>query len=470
MSENFVYPVKKGHDYTVTVESLAFGGKGIARVEEYVLFIRRALPGDVCRIRVTKRKRSFGEARILAIEQPSPLRQQPPCEHFEWCGGCTWQNMSYENQLMQKTAIVKQAFKRPDDLGDFPVLDTLPAARPYAYRNKMEFSFADRKWLIPQDLDNPEISKAFALGLHVPGTFDKILHIERCLLQSDPANDILKYVSRYAQEAGLPAYGIRSHEGLLRFLVLRQSRATGEIMVNLVTSRDAREELTPLARGLMNTFKEVASVVNNVNSRKAQIAQGEQEFLLAGKSSISDTIGPFTFDISANSFFQTNTDQAAKLYDVALEFAGLSGRETVWDLYCGTGTITLFLARKAKQVYGFEIVPGAIEDARNNARRYNAGNIEWFAGDVREHMKSVAETPDVLVTDPPRAGMHPEVVETILEVKPGRIVYVSCNPTTMARDMKTLQQAYNVVRVQPVDMFPQTYHIETVALLELKPG
>ncbi len=470
MSENFVYPVKKGHDYTVTIESLAFGGKGIARVEDYVLFIRRALPGDVCRVRVTKRKRSFGEARILTLEQPSPLRRSAPCEHFEWCGGCTWQNMSYENQLMQKTAIVKQAFKRPEDLGEFPVLDTLPADAPYAYRNKMEFSFADRKWLTPRDLDNPAISKDFALGLHVPGTFDKILHIEHCLLQSDAANAILKFISQYAQKEGLPPYGIRTHQGLLRFLVLRQSRATGEIMVNLVTSRDAREELMPLARDLIDRYEEVTSVVNNVNSRKAQIAQGEQEFQLAGKSTITDTIGPFRFEISANSFFQTNTAQAARLYDIALEFAGLSGRETVWDLYCGTGTITLFLARKARKVYGFEIVTGAIEDAKSNARRYDAGNIEWFAGDVREHMKAAGETPDVLVTDPPRAGMHPAVVETILEVRPARIVYVSCNPTTLARDMKLLQGSYTVKKVQPVDMFPQTYHIETVALLELRQG
>ena len=470
MSENFVYPVKKGHDYTVTIESLAFGGKGVARVDDYVLFVRRALPGDVCRVRITKRKRSFGEARILSIEQPSPLRIQPPCAYFEWCGGCTWQNMSYANQLLQKKTIVEQSFKRPDDLGDVPVLDTLACETPYGYRNKMEFSFADRKWLTPEDLDNPDISKAFALGLHVPGTFDKILHIEHCLLQSDTANTILKFISRYVQDAGLPAYGIRSHEGLLRFLVLRQSRASGEIMVNLVTSRDARKELTPLARELRERFGEVSSVVNTVNSRKAQIAQGEEEFLLAGKSVISDTIGPFRFDISANSFFQTNTAQAEKLYNTALEFAALSGRETVWDLYCGTGTITLFLARRAKKVYGFEIVESAIKDARNNAARYDIDNVQWFAGDVREHMTALEERPDVLVTDPPRAGMHPDVVETLLRIRPRRIVYVSCNPTTLARDLKILQQAYTVVKARPVDMFPQTYHIETVALLEVKPG
>ncbi|RMH65589.1 MAG: 23S rRNA (uracil(1939)-C(5))-methyltransferase RlmD [Calditrichaeota bacterium] len=467
MAENFVYPVKKGHDYTVSIERLAFGGKGIARVDNYVLFVARALPGDVCRVRITKRKRQFGEARILEIESPSPMRRQAPCTYFDWCGGCTWQNMDYTHQLEQKTAIVREALRHPYDLGDVNVEDIIPADPHWGYRNKMEFSFADRKWLTPEDLSNPEISKDFALGLHVPGTFDKILDIDHCMLQSAEMNRVLNEVDNWSREKKLQPYGIRSHEGLLRFLVLRQSRSTGAIMVNIVTSRPAGEELMPLAEHLIRHIPQVAGVVNNVNARKAQIARGDQEILLAGQPVITDAIGPFEFEISANSFFQTNTLQAARLYETALAFAGLTGTETVWDLYCGAGTITLFLARKARKVVGFEIEESSIRDARANARRYDIRHVEWLAGDVRQHMARLQEQPDVLVTDPPRAGMHADVVQSILEARPRRIVYVSCNPATLARDLHLLKEKYTIRRVQPVDMFPQTYHIETVAQLDL---
>jgi len=328
----------------------------------------------------------------------------------------------------------------------------------------MEFSFAEKKWLKPQELNNPDISKDFALGLHVPGTFDKIIHITNCMLQSDQANQVLDFVSHYAQENNMPAYGLRSHEGYLRFLVIRQSAYNSQIMVNIVTAYKD-EKLKQLADILINKFDFIAGVVNNINSRKAQIAVGEEEILLAGHNTIKDKIGPFIFDISANSFFQTNTKQAEVLYNTAISFAELKDSDTVWDLYCGTGTISLFLAQKALQVYGLEITQSAVDNAINNAKNHDINNISFIAGDVIDNMHHIKEAPDCIVTDPPRAGMHEKVVKSILEIKPQKIVYVSCNPTTLARDLQFLKESYRIDIIQPVDMFPQTYHIESVTRL-----
>ncbi len=463
--EQRVYPVKKNGEYTVRVDSLAFGGHGVARIEDYVLFVKRALPGDTVKVRIRKRKKSYAEAAVLEIVEPSALRVDAPCPYFRYCGGCTWQNMTYAEQLVQKQKIVADSVKHIAGLGSATVLPVLASDKPFAYRNKMEFSFADRKWLFPEDLGNPDISKDFALGLHVPGTFDKIIHIEHCLLQDDVCNEVLRFVSDYAREQGMPPYGIRSHEGLLRFLVLRKSHSSGEVMVNIVTSA-ADKRLKPMAESLAQRFPAVTSIVNNINSRKAQIAQGEEEHLLYGEPFIKDKIGSFEFRISANSFFQTNTAQAEKLYDTALDFAAISGKDEVWDLYSGTGTISLFLAGKARHVTGFELVESAVADARENATEHGFDNCTFIAGDVRDNMLHNRTRPDIILTDPPRAGMHEDVVKAILETAPRRVVYVSCNPTTMARDIKLMENDYRLEKVQPVDMFPQTYHIECVALLE----
>jgi 23S rRNA (uracil1939-C5)-methyltransferase len=284
------------------------------------------------------------------------------------------------------------------------------------------------------------------------------------MLQSDQANQVLRFVSRYAQEHNMTPYGLRSHEGLLRFLVIRQSFDNSKIMVNIVTAfKD--EKIKHLARQLVQKFDFVDSVVNNINSRKAQVAIGEEEILLAGQGSIEDRIGSFRFNISANSFFQTNTRQAEILYKKVIEFAGLSENETVWDLYCGTGTISLFLAQKARRVYGFEITQSAVDNAVQNAASHHTDNISFIAGDVIDNMHKIHEIPDCLVTDPPRAGMHEKVVNSILEIAPEKIVYVSCNPTTMARDLQLLQKSYKIDVIQPLDMFPQTYHIECITRL-----
>lgn len=461
---NSPYPVKKNGVYLLKITSLAFGGSGISRLDDYVVFVKRAIPGDIVNARIIKRKKNFAEAVIESFIEKSAIRIDAPCPYFEYCGGCTWQNMTYHDQLKFKTEIVSDALKHISGLDNSALRPIVAANTSFHYRNKMEFSFADKKWLKPEDLNNPFVSKNFALGLHVPGTFDKIIHIENCMLQSEKANRVLEYISKYCRENNLEPYKIRSHEGFLRFLVIRQSFYNNKTMINIVTAyRDDR--LKKLAAELMNTFDFIIAIVNNVNTRKAQIAVGEEEFLLAGKDIIEDKIGPFVFNISANSFFQTNTQQAEQLYNKVLEFSDLNIKEMVWDLYCGTGTISLFLAQKVKQVFGLEIAASAIENARLNAAKYNINNITFIPGDVVGNMHHLKDKPDLIVTDPPRAGMHEKVIEGILEANPKKIIYVSCNPATMARDLQLLIKNYKIDIIQPVDMFPQTYHIECVTRL-----
>lgn len=462
------YPVKRGKEYELTIERLAFGGAGVARMDNYVIFVKGALPGDVVIARIGKRKKSFAEAKLITLLSASEHRIEAPCPYFEWCGGCTWQNMSYSDQLSYKQKIVAESFSHLAGLSDIAVEPVMASDSAFAYRNKMEFSFADRRWLLPHELGQPDISMDFALGLHVPGTFDKILQIDHCLLQSETANEILRMVSGYARQNKLVPYGIRSHEGFLRFLVIRESACSGDLMVNIVTASEQPDLLKPLALELMQKFEPVRSVVNNINSRPAQIAQGEKEIVLAGQPFIQERLGKFDFNISANSFFQTNSRQAEKLYDLVIRFAELKKDQVVWDLYAGTGTITLFLAQQAREVIGFEIVESAVNDALQNSRSHGIINTRFVGGDLLQHLRLTEPRPDVIVTDPPRAGMHEKVTRYLNELAARRIVYVSCNPTTLARDLAILSERYTVGRVQPVDMFPQTYHIETVVQLNLK--
>lgn len=465
MSEN-IYPVKKREEVNLRIEKLAFGGKGISRIDDYVIFVNHSLPGDLVRALIIKRKPNYATAKMLEILEASSLRQQAPCPYFGWCGGCTWQNLAYSEQLRIKREQVLESVSHLAGLDDIEVGETLSSPQNFAYRNKMEFSFSDRRWLLPSELNNEALKKDFALGLHIPGTFDKILDIDNCLLQSEPANNVLNMVRRFCKEKKLPVYGIRSQEGYLRFLVIRQSRSSGKIMVNIVTHSSEPELLMPLANQLTEKIPEVSSVINTINRKKAQVAFGDEEILLKGENHISDKIGSYSFAISANSFFQTNTVQAEKLFNVVMDYAELKGNETVWDLYAGTGTISLFLAQKAKFVYAFELVESAVKDAVKNAQKYNKKNIRFIAGDLLENINQVDHVPDVIVVDPPRAGMHPKVTKSLTDSGARRIIYVSCNPTTLARDLEVLSAKYQVIKVQPVDMFPHTYHIESVTLLE----
>jgi 23S rRNA (uracil1939-C5)-methyltransferase len=459
------YPVKKREELKLRVDKLAFGGKGISRIDDYVIFVDKTLPGDLVRARIYKRKSNYAQARVIELIESSPLRQEAPCPYFGWCGGCTWQNLSYDEQLKVKRDHVSDGLRQIAGLPDVIVEETLPSHQIWGYRNKMEFSFSDRRWLLPHEMDefNPKID--FALGLHIPGTFDKILDIENCLLQNESANNVLKIVSEYAVREGLQPYGIHSQEGFLRFLVIRQSIYNNHLMVNIVTSTKQPKLLQGLVEEITKGVPEVSSIINTINSKKAQVAFGEEEIVLAGKSYIQDKIGDFIFNISANSFFQTNTAQAERLYNTVLAYSNLKGDEIVWDFYAGTGTISLFLAQKSGFVYAFELVESAVRDGIENARIHHVENIKFIQGDLLENVNLIEQQAEVVVVDPPRSGIHPKVCLYLAKCGADRIVYVSCNPTTMARDIEILAQNYKVEKIQPVDMFPHTYHIESVCLL-----
>jgi len=457
--------MKRNQQLEIEVEKLAFGGQGLARVDNRVIFIEGGLPGDRAIIQIKKVKQNFVNARINRIIKPSPLRIPAACSHFGTCGGCKWQNLDYVQQCQFKRDQVLESLEHIGKVNPEIVHPTIPSPLVFGYRNKMEFSFTDNRWLTPEELSDPEIKKDFALGLHVPGSFDRIMHIEKCWLQDDLMNQILSFSQNFFKDAQLPVFNLKTHQGLLRFLVIRKSFSQENYMVNVVTFSPASEMLTDFTGTLVERFPRVVSVVNTVNPRFAQIAFGEDEYLLFGKGCVEETIGDFEFEISANSFFQTNPLQAANLYQLVQKFAG-KGNNIIWDLYAGTGTIALFLAETAQQVTGFELVESAIKDGYKNAEKNGIKNCEFVSGEIRESIMSRQDQPDIIVCDPPRSGMHGDVVQAIVQKRPQKIIYVSCNPTTLARDIKLMNGYYQLKEVQPVDMFPHTYHIESVALLE----
>ncbi len=457
---------KKGQTLVLEIEDLAFRGRGLARVEGFTVFVDRALPGDRVEARIYRKKKNYAEARVLDILRPSADRVEAPCRYSGYCGGCTLQALAYEKQIFYKRRHVAESLAHIGLLRDVPVHPTRASAQVFGYRNKMEFSCSDRRWLLPEELGRDDVSMGMALGLHVPGTFHKVLDIAACLIQPDMGNAILGHVREYIRASHLPVYGLRSHEGFWRFVMLRHSASDDSWMVNLVTQTLDRDAVQPLADTLREAFPRVVSVVNNVTARKAGIAVGEFEVCLAGLPVITDRIGDLEFEISANSFFQTNTRGAETLYGIVRDYAGLGGDETVVDLYCGTGTIALFLAAGAREVIGVEQVAEAVADARRNRRRNRIDNCRFMAGDAGEVLAQLDVRPQVMVIDPPRAGMHAKVLARVMDLAPERIVYVSCNPATLARDLALMVETYEVAEVQPVDLFPHTYHVESVARLE----
>jgi 23S rRNA (uracil1939-C5)-methyltransferase len=447
------------------IVGLAFGGRGIARIDGMAVFVDQTVPGDRALIQVTRRKKNFAEARVVEILSPSQDRVASPCRYSGFCGGCTWQFLRYEKQLEYKRRHVGESLEHIAAIKEAPVHATLPSALDFEYRNKMEFTCSDRRWLLPSEMADPAAGRSFALGLHVPGTFHKVIDTQECLLQPALGNRILAEIRNGIRSSGRPVYGLRSHEGFWRFVMLRNSAATGRWMVNLVTAFEERQPLLALAEMLTAAFPEIASVVNNVTGRPAGIAVGEFERRVAGDACIRDTIGRFEFDISANSFFQTNTRAAARLYETVLDYAALSGGETVLDLYSGTGTIPIYISEKCREVIGVEIVASAVADAERNCLLNGVSNCRFVRGDILEGLASINARPEVVIIDPPRVGMAREVVEQVLRMAPPRIVYVSCNPATLARDLAVLKESYAVLEIQPLDMFPHTFHVESVARL-----
>jgi 23S rRNA (uracil1939-C5)-methyltransferase len=448
---------KRGDTLSVTIEDLAFGGDGVGRADGYVVFVPRSVPGDRVRVRLTNVRARFGRGVIEAIERPSADRMDPPCPYYGRCGGCRLQHVSYPAQLAFKQKQVADCLSRLGGLGAFELRPIVGATEVWGYRNKMEFTVA------------PRPDGSISVGLHEQDRYDAVLDIERCLLQSDRMNVLLDETRRFARRQGLSAYEQATGEGLLRFLMLREGRRTGEAMVNIVTTAPAVSELAPLVAELQARVPETTSVVMNVNPKKASVAVGVEEHLLGGRDHIRESVGGLGFQVSPNSFFQTNTAQAGQLFDIVLESTGLTGAETAIDLYSGTGAISLLLARRARWVYGIEVAPAAVADAERNAAANSIGNCTFLTGEVRHVLPpliAAGVTAEVVVADPPRAGFHPKALRALLNLGPARIIYVSCNPGTLGRDLADLVRGgYRLEWVQPVDMFPHTAHIEAVARL-----
>ena len=457
--------IKKGLQAEVEITDVAFGGRGLVRLDGMAVFVDQAVPGDRVILRIFRKKKKYAEARVVERIQSSPFRINPPCEYSGFCGGCKWQFLKYEQQLIYKRQHVLDSLEHIGRVKEAVVHDTIPSELIFGYRNKMEFSYSDRRWLLPHELDLTDVDNGFALGLHVPGTFHKVIDIRQCLLQPALGNQLMAEVRTFVRSSDKSVYGLRSHIGFWRFLVVRHSVAHDQWMVNIVTAEDCPKTVQPLADRLMDRYPKLISVINNITSSKAGVAVGEFEHTLAGSDFITDKIAGFEFEISANSFFQTNSQGAGLLFEIVAKYAGLTGTETVLDLYSGTGTIPILLSEHCKTVTGVEIVESAVADAVKNCRKNGISNCRFIKGDIRQCLSQITQRPDVVIIDPPRAGMHKDVVKQVLDMGAGRMIYVSCNPATLARDLQMMQDKYRIEEVQPVDMFPHTYHVEAVARL-----
>ena len=459
MNLNRQIPVQKGNTYTIDVVRLGTSGEGVGKYKDFTVFIPGALPGETAEARITLVKKQYAAAKLLRIVTASPDRIPPACPVYAACGGCQLQHISYEGELKEKRQQVQDALERIGHLKDIHVEPTLGAASPWAYRNKMQFPVAAVG------------KKNIAIGCFAAATH-QVIDVASCAIQKDGNNQIAAIVRQWMKTYKIPAYNEDLRTGIVRHIMGRVGVHTGEIMVCLVTACDMVPHMKDLVRMLRSELPHVKSIVQNVNTRHTNVILGSKTRVIYGAPTIHDSIGPLTFNISAQSFFQVNSEQAQRLYEKALEFADLKGNETVADVYCGTGTITLFLAQKAKQVYGIEIVAPAIKDAIKNAKDNHIRNAEFILGDAVYKLPELIQNgirPDVIVLDPPRAGCGEPVLQAIAKSKPKRVVYVSCNPATLARDLAYLDaHGYHPQKVQPVDMFSRTHHVETVVLLTRK--
>ena len=452
------------------ITTLAAEGKAMGRYDDMVVFVPLTVPGDVVDVQIHNKRRRFMEGSVVRYIVRSPLRVEPFCEHFGVCGGCKWQNLPYEEQLRFKSEQVFDQLTRIGKLDLPPVAPTLGSAETTYYRNKLEFTFAPRRWMTYEEVAaGGDIASGAALGFHIPGRFDKVMDVRRCWLQPDPSNDIRLETKRFCEKHGYPFYDIRQHSGLMRNIVIRTA-STGEIMVIVVFAEDDRPRIAALLDHLRNRFPAITSLMYMVNAKLNDSTGDIDAVLWSGRDHIFEEMEGLRFKIGPKSFYQTNSRQAYELYKVARSFADLHGDETVYDLYTGTGTIANFVARHCARVVGIEYVPEAIEDAKHNSALNGIDNTSFFAGDMKDVLDDAFIArhgrPDVVILDPPRAGVHEDVIATILRAAPRRIVYVSCNPATQARDLALLAGDYRVTAVQPVDMFPHTHHVENVVRLE----
>ena len=457
----------------VTITDVAAEGKAVAKVNELVIFVPYVVPGDVVDLQVKRKKNHYAEAVAVKFHEKSPLRTEPFCSHFGVCGGCKWQCLSYEEQLKYKQ---KQVFDNLTRIGKVELPEFRPilgSEKTRFYRNKLEFTFSNKRWLTEEEVkQDVKYDQMNAVGFHIPGAFDKVLAIDKCWLQDDISNQIRNAVRDYAYAHNFPFFDLRTQEGLLRNIMIRTS-STGELMVVLqckVTDDEGRRKMEEILQFMADSFPQITSLMYVINNKCNDTIGDLDVEVFKGNDHIFEEMEGLRFKVGPKSFYQTNSEQAYNLYKVAREFAGLTGNELVYDLYTGTGTIANFVARKARKVVGIEYVPEAIEDAKVNSALNGINNTLFYAGDMKDILTNdfIAEhgRPDVIITDPPRAGMHNDVIDVILAAEPKRIVYVSCNPATQARDLQLLDGKYKVTAVQPVDMFPHTHHVENVVQLE----
>ncbi|VAW11340.1 RNA methyltransferase, TrmA family [hydrothermal vent metagenome] len=464
---------KKTKQIFENIEVLDAGAKGktIGKAPDgRVIFMTNTVPGDIVDVQTTKKRKNYFEGTAINFLSLSDKRTEPKCQHFGICGGCKWQHMGYEHQLFYKQKEVENNLRRIGHL-DLPKVNAiLGSEKQYFYRNKMEFSFSDSRWLTLNEIQSDiKITDKNALGFHIPGMWDKILDIEKCHLQGNPSNAIRLATKDFALKNSISFFNPRNQFGMLRTLMIRTT-SIGEVMVLVQFFEDRKEKRDLLLNHLMETFTELTSLLYVVNSKQNDTIYDQEIICHAGRDHIFEKMEGLRFKIAAKSFYQTNSDQAYELYKITRDFAGLTGKELVYDLYTGTGTIAQFIAKKAKKVVGIESVPEAIEDAKTNAKNNKINNVDFFVGDMKnifnEAFIAANGIPDVIISDPPRIGMHKDVVQQILNIAPQRIVYVSCNSATQARDLELMKETYKIVKVQPVDMFPQTHHVENIVLLE----
>lgn len=456
----------------VKIEAVAAEGKSLAHVDGTVVFVEFAVPGDIVNVKVTKKKKNYMEGFILEIVKPSEDRLQPFCEHFGICGGCRWQPLPYDMQLKAKQQQVWDQLVRIGHLEIPDISPILPSDKTKYYRNKLEFTFSNKRWIYNnEDPDSLTDEERLGLGFHVGKFFDKVLDIKHCSLQPEPSNEIRLFIREYAVTHNLEFYNIRENTGFLRNIIVRNNQV-GDVMLTVCFAFDDQDKIVPMLDAIAAEFPQIKSLHYVINEKLNDSISDLDCILYKGEDAIWETMGKLKFKIGPKSFYQTNSEQAYKLYSVAKEFAALTGNEVVYDLYTGTGTIAQFISDKASKVIGIEYVKEAIEDARINAEANGITNCTFFDGDmkdiltadfIREHGK-----PEVMIIDPPRAGMHPDVVKVIMEAAPERIVYVSCNPASQARDLAMMSPMYEITAVQPVDMFPHTMHVENVCALKLK--
>ena len=457
--------LKRGQEIELSISDLAFGGQGISKINDLIIFVKNAIPNQKVLAKITKVKKNYIEAYKLEVIKKSSNEVDAKCKHFKYCGGCTIQQLDYNKQLHYKQKQVLEIMQKIGSIKNPKINPIIPCNKIFHYRNKMEFTFSGNPWYIESESYDDVI-----IGLHVPKRFDKILNINQCHINDDIFNKIISICKKIANEEKLMPYDVVKHTGFLRYLVIRMGAHTNEVMVNFVTAGLKSKILQPFIDELIDNIPNITSIVNTINNKKNNTATGNTK-LLFGEKFITEKIGEYIFKISANSFFQTNSYQVEHLYNYIKKIAKLKKSDIVYDLYCGTGTIGIYLSKYVKKIYGIEIVEDAIKDAKYNAKINNIDNIEYYCGDLKDFFSDESmqlENPDIVILDPPRPGLHPKALKDLIELAPKKVIYVSCNPSTLARDVEILiNKNYSIENIQPIDMFPHTPHIECIVSLIL---